>query len=106
MLTLLIEHGYDILQEYPFLAVFALFFAGMLVYYQLVVVSPVVLHCKANSKYESFLKQALPILKEDYWPTFWCFESRLQTILASLVRSTLPHIRYRREVTNSSDRSS
>jgi hypothetical protein len=68
------------------------------VYYQLVVIRPVILHCKPNSRYQAFLRQALPILNENYWPTFWCFESRLQTILASIVRSTLPDIRYRREV--------
>jgi hypothetical protein len=68
------------------------------VYYQLVVIRPVILHSKPNSRFEAFLLQALPILNEHYWPTFWCFESRLQTILASLVRSTIPDIRYRREV--------
>ena len=68
------------------------------VYYQLIVIRPVILHCKPNSRYQAFLRQALPILNENYFPTFWCFESRLQTILASVVRSTLPDIRYRREV--------
>ncbi|TMW39605.1 hypothetical protein DOY81_015315, partial [Sarcophaga bullata] len=34
-----------------------------------------------------------------YWPTFWCFESRAQTVFASIIRSqALPKINYRREI--------
>lgn len=55
MIALLIEQGIALLQEYPFLAVFALFLAGMLVYYQLVVIKPVVLNVKPNSRYEVLL---------------------------------------------------
>lgn len=34
-----------------------------------------------------------------FWPTFWCVESRAQTVFASLVRQgVLPMLNYRREM--------
>ncbi|TMW44452.1 hypothetical protein DOY81_010468 [Sarcophaga bullata] len=34
-----------------------------------------------------------------YWPTFWCFESRAQTVFASIIRITsMPKINYRSAV--------
>lgn len=34
-----------------------------------------------------------------FWPTFWCVESRAQTVFASIIRSNImPNIEYRREV--------
>ncbi|XP_043276395.1 phospholipase ABHD3 isoform X2 [Venturia canescens] len=44
------------------------------------------------------------IVKNKYWPTLWCFESRAQTVLASLLRSRiLPHVQYRREILSLKD---
>jgi len=60
------------------------------------------LHCRTGTKLHSLL-QKLQVIKEEYRPTFWCYESRLQTILASLVRHTLPDISYTREVITFSD---
>jgi abhydrolase domain-containing protein 1/3 len=38
-------------------------------------------------------------LEHKFWPTFWCVESRAQTVFASLLRSNnIPDIDYRREV--------
>ena len=71
---------------------------GFVVYYQKVVVAPVVLHSKGGSKYQRFLRRTLDILNEDYRPTIWCFESRFQTVFASIVRHLIPDIAYRREV--------
>ena len=71
---------------------------GMFVYYRRVVVRPVELHAKEGGKLDHFLRRHLVILQEKYWPTFWCFESRLQTVLASMTRRMIPHIYYRREV--------
>jgi abhydrolase domain-containing protein 1/3 len=90
---------YDLVAESPYWAAAAT--AGLLawmVYYHKVVVAPPVLHVKRGGRFENFLSQTLPILKEQYWPTFWCVESRLQTVLASFVRATIPDIKYRREV--------
>lgn len=39
-----------------------------------------------------------------FWPTFWCVESRAQTVFASLLRQgVLPMINYRREIIKFSD---
>ena len=84
--------------NYPILSPALVVFIGLQIYYRLVVVKPSRLHCKQNSFYHKFLDGHLPILKEEYFPTFWCFESRMQTILASILRRTLPDINYRREV--------
>ena len=80
------------------------FLVGMFVYYRKVVVRPVVLHAKEGGKLDRFLRNHLDILKHKYWPTFWCFESRMQTVLASMTRRMIPYIHYRREesISNSS----
>ena len=117
--------------NYPILSPAILVFVGLQIYYRIVVVKPVELHCKKDSLYhvglnksiryqirffpcntfiikrcqfillfyfQKFLKKNLPILSENYLPTFWCFEARMQTVLASFLRRTLPNINYRREV--------
>ena len=56
-----------------------------------------ILHYNLTSRFGQFLK-TLPITNEHYKPTFWCFESRIQTIFASILRSTIPDITYKREV--------
>lgn len=41
----------------------------------------------------------VPMLETKFWPTFWCVESRAQTVFASLLRQqVLPDITYRREM--------
>lgn len=49
-----------------------------------------------NSKFVSFIKEFCPALTEKYWPTFWCFEARTQTILGSILKRAA-NIRYTRE---------
>ncbi|KAM3960910.1 abhydrolase domain containing Hydr1 [Aphomia sociella] len=54
--------------------------------------------------FREFLEESVPLLRERYWPTPWCVESRLQTVLGSLLRSRLlPPQRYRREVLRLAD---
>jgi len=89
--------------NYPILSPAILVFVGLQIYYRIVVVKPVELHCKKDSLYHKFLKKNLPILSENYLPTFWCFEARMQTVLASFLRRTLPNINYRREILKLSD---
>ena len=68
-------------------------------YYRHYITAPIKLHSKANTKFSTLLKRILPILSENYGPTFWCFESRLQTVFAALLRkSLLKDINYRREI--------
>lgn len=41
----------------------------------------------------------VPLLEMKFWPTFWCVESRAQTVFASLLRQAmLPDLDYRREL--------
>lgn len=41
--------------------------------------------------------ERVPLLSEAYWPTPWCVEARLQTVLGSLLRSRwLPPVTFRR----------
>lgn len=70
---------------------------GIYIYYRSYVVCRPTLHCQQGTIFHSLLDR-LAIVKEEYRPTFWCWEPRLQTILASVVRHTLPDIEYAREV--------
>lgn len=72
--------------------------AGLLVYYLVEAVKRPLLACRPDSSWRTFLEKNLNILQERYWPTPWCYESRCQTILASVLRSRIPDIEYRREI--------
>ncbi|XP_066990094.1 phospholipase ABHD3-like [Macrobrachium rosenbergii] len=70
---------------------------GFLLYYFVEVAKKPLLACRQGA-WKDFLESHLSILEEKYWPTPWCYESRCQTILASLFRFRLPDLKYRREV--------
>ncbi|XP_076627426.1 abhydrolase domain containing Hydr1 [Colletes latitarsis] len=81
----------------------ALLGVGFCVYYLFEVVKTPMLVC-ANGPFRSFLEDRVPLVRNKFWPTLWCFESRAQTILASLLRSRImPPIHYRREILTLSD---
>lgn len=81
----------------------ALLGLGFSIYYLFEVVKTPLLVC-ANGPFRSFLEKHVPLVRNKFWPTLWCFESRAQTILASLLRSRiLPPIHYRREILTLSD---
>ncbi|XP_046959651.1 phospholipase ABHD3 [Vanessa cardui] len=72
-------------------------------YYLVEVVKKPTLICR-KGEFRQFLEENVPILSEPYWPTPWCVESRLQTVLGSVLRShLLSHIHYRREILRLSD---
>ena len=98
MLSQVLSQGRSLVAEYPVVAATGALLVGVFIYYHKVVVRPVLLHAKEGGRLELFLRRHLPILKERYWPTFWCFESRMQTVLASMTRRMIPYIYYRREV--------
>lgn len=51
----------------------------------------------SNGPFKKFLLSHVPTLEMKYWPTFWCVESRAQTVFASLLRSkNIPNVVYRR----------
>ncbi|CAH0694907.1 unnamed protein product [Spodoptera exigua] len=72
-------------------------------YYLVEVVKKPILICREGD-FRQFLEENVPLLSEHYWPTPWCVESRLQTVLGSLLRSRLlPPVKYHREVLQLSD---
>ncbi|GAB0090355.1 ABHD3 [Sergentomyia squamirostris] len=53
----------------------------------------------SEGPFKQFLMKNVPTLEMKFWPTFWCVESRAQTVFASILRSQIiPRINYRREV--------
>lgn len=86
----------------PLLCVSLVSLLALFIYYRNTVVHRPVLHSNPDSVVHRLLS-GLPLLQEEYWPTFWCWEPRLQTVMASLLRSTLPPIDYSREVFTFSD---
>jgi len=87
---------------HPFLSASLISSISFYIYYRKNVVGKPELHCRTGTKLH-YLLQKLQVIKEEYRPTFWCYEPRLQTILASLVRHTLPDISYTREVITFAD---
>lgn len=76
----------------------ALLGVGFCIYYLCEVVKTPLLVC-ADGPFRSFLEANIPLVQNKFWPTLWCFESRAQTIMASILRSRiLPSIKYRREI--------
>ncbi|XP_069165749.1 phospholipase ABHD3 [Procambarus clarkii] len=84
--------------ECPRMALGVLVGVGCFLYYFIEAVKRPVLACRRKGAWRNFLETHLTILQERYWPTPWCFESRCQTVLASILRLRLPDIIYRREV--------
>ncbi|XP_003394689.1 phospholipase ABHD3 [Bombus terrestris] len=81
----------------------ALLGVGFCAYYLFEVVKTPMLVC-ANGPFRSFLEEHVSLVRSKFWPTLWCFESRAQTIIASLLRSRiLPPIHYKREILTLSD---
>lgn len=64
-------------------------------YYLFCVVKKPSVNC--NPKFLKFLEKHCPILSEKFWPTIWCVESRLQTILRVILQ-TRPPVQYEREM--------
>ncbi|XP_077989808.1 phospholipase ABHD3-like [Glandiceps talaboti] len=46
-----------------------------------------------DRRFQQFLRKHCPALTEKYWPTFWCFESRANTIIRAVLKSpiTVPY---------------
>jgi len=89
-------------QENPMLVVSTIMLAVAYIYYSLAVVSKPTLYCRKDTALHS-LVDSMPIVHEVYKPTFWCWEPRLQSMLASFIRQTIPDIKYKRELFTFSD---
>uniref|UniRef100_A0A1B6KVN5 AB hydrolase-1 domain-containing protein n=1 Tax=Graphocephala atropunctata TaxID=36148 RepID=A0A1B6KVN5_9HEMI len=77
----------------------SLFGAAFFITYYIrnVVQRPLLLN--SSGKFRKFLENNVSLTKRKFWPTVWCFESRAQTVISSLVRGqVLPDIQYTREI--------
>lgn len=89
---------YQYVTDIPRWHMLAALVSGYVVYYFAEVVKRPYLAVKAGA-FKEFLLQNVPDIDTKFWPTFWCVESRAQTIFASILRSSiLPQIQYRREI--------
>lgn len=102
MMDHLVNHMQQFYHENPMLVVSTFMLAVTYIYYSLAVVSMPTLHCRKDTALHSLL-DSLSIMHEAYRPTFWCWEPRLQSMLASFIRQTIPDIKYRRELFSFSD---
>ncbi|KYN27381.1 PREDICTED: phospholipase ABHD3 [Trachymyrmex cornetzi] len=94
---------FESIADIPKLYYGALLGIGFCIYYLCEVVKTPLLVC-ANGPFRSFLETNIPLVQNKFWPTLWCFESRAQTIMASILRSRiLPYLEYRREILALSD---
>lgn len=50
-----------------------------------------------GKKFCEFLREQCPVVSETYYPTFWCWESRVQTLLRPFVTAK-PWVTYRKWV--------
>lgn len=48
-----------------------------------------------GKKFYHFLREQCPVVSETYYPTFWCWESRIQTLLRPFVTAK-PGVVYRK----------
>ncbi|XP_057714445.1 phospholipase ABHD3 isoform X2 [Corythoichthys intestinalis] len=55
-----------------------------------------------GKKFYQFLREQCPIVSETYYPTFWCWESRIQTLLRPFVTAK-PGVVYRNELIKAAD---
>ncbi|XP_041360442.1 phospholipase ABHD3-like [Gigantopelta aegis] len=68
-----------------------------LAYYLLNVVKKPLIAC-SDQKFKDFLYKHCPILREKFWPTVWCFDPRLQTILRYVIQAPPKMDAYRSEL--------
>ncbi|XP_017866835.1 PREDICTED: phospholipase ABHD3 isoform X1 [Drosophila arizonae] len=89
---------YAYLSHLPRLHALGIAVFAYVIYYLIQVVKRPIIAC-ADGPFKQYLIKKMPTLENKYWPTFWCVESRAQTVLASLLRSkSLPRVNYRREI--------
>ncbi|XP_033252937.1 phospholipase ABHD3-like isoform X1 [Drosophila miranda] len=94
---------YAYLSNLPRLHVLGLAIIAYVVYYLIQVVKRPIIAC-SDGPFKQYLIRKVPTLENKYWPTFWCVESRAQTVLASLLRSkSLSRVNYRREILSLTD---
>jgi len=83
---------------YPAFGIIGLFVG----YYLACVVRKPKIVSKPRSSISKFLQQCCPFVDQLYWPTFWCFGGRAQTVIASVLKSH-PLVNYSRELLHTPD---
>lgn len=71
-------------------------------YYLAFVVRKPQIISKPGSGISLFIKERCPFVNQLYWPTFWCFGGRAQTLVASVLKSH-PLVVYDRELLHTND---
>ncbi|KAF4116901.1 phospholipase ABHD3 [Onychostoma macrolepis] len=77
------------------------FSAAYACYYLLSVAKKPIL-IAGGKKFHQFLRDKCPVVSETYYPTFWCWESRVQTLLRPFVTAK-PWVNYRNELIRAPD---
>ncbi|NP_001004569.1 phospholipase ABHD3 [Danio rerio] len=70
--------------------------------YYLISVAKKPLLIAGGNKFHQFLRDQCPVVSETYYPTFWCWESRVQTLLRPFVTAK-PWVNYRNELIRAPD---
>ncbi|XP_066990184.1 phospholipase ABHD3-like [Macrobrachium rosenbergii] len=73
-----------------------------LLYYVNFVVEKPLLACRQGA-WRDFLTERLPLIHECFWPTPWCLDGRLQTVVAFSIRTKMPRVQYQRETLSLKD---
>jgi len=96
-MTAMMSQLMETLVLHPLLSVTSVASLATYMYYQRQVVGRPRLHCKPGTNFHKLLDN-ITLFKEVYRPTLWCWEARMQTILASVMRRSIPDIQYNREI--------
>ncbi|KAK2901394.1 hypothetical protein Q8A67_009509 [Cirrhinus molitorella] len=70
--------------------------------YYLISVAKKPILISGGQKFHEFLRDKCPVVSETYYPTFWCWESRVQTLLRPFVTAK-PWVKYRNELIRAPD---
>lgn len=91
-------------KDLPEWYIFALaFLSGYLLFYVVAIVQRPFL-VASDGPFQWFLRRHVPVIGNHFWPTWWCIESRAQTLLARIIRTRLlPDVSYRREILSLAD---
>uniref|UniRef100_A0A673ZMF3 Phospholipase ABHD3 n=1 Tax=Salmo trutta TaxID=8032 RepID=A0A673ZMF3_SALTR len=77
-------------------------FSAAYAYYYLISVAKKPQLISGGKKFYQFLRDQCPVVSETYYPTFWCWESRIQTVLRPFVTAK-PGVSYRNELIRAED---
>nr|XP_060631138.1 phospholipase ABHD3 isoform X1 [Anolis sagrei ordinatus] len=80
----------------------ALCFGAAYACYYLSAVAKKPLLVTGSESFCRFLQDHCPVLTETYYPTVWCWEGRMQTLLRPFITSR-PHVQYRNELITAAD---